>query len=365
MSARLRQFSVLPAALANISGDETTASSSRPDHGSPLVAALGARPAGRDHRCTIRNRRRPWIVAAGQVPATVPMWNSRSSWLAQLEVWRNLNREMLRKHHMSERLFRRIMAALARYADGATGRHCAVSNKTIAQAVGCDRRSVSTARAILAASGYGIEVRRGSGSPGKPSHWCRNSVWHLISRRPSPVETGFCALPTLRTLPSKTPVGSHSPSEARTASPTDSLQKRRRRTTASAPRDLHTQRIAGWLASTGIGMEARRGRHVVGQLCAALEASHLQLDAWSGPTLIQALNADMTKRGLNWPDRIDQPGAFLATRLRHLPARPELDTTPAPPAIVAEPPRGPITLTEVGRAAKDHVRACIAAARRR
>jgi len=364
MSARLRQFSVLPAALANISGDQTTVSSSRPDHRSPLVAALSARPTGLDHRCAIRNRRRPWIVAAGQVPATVPMWNSRSSWLAQLEVWRNLNRAMLREHHMSGRLFRRIMAALARYADGATGRHCAVSNKTIAKAVGCDRRSVSTARAILAASGYGIEVRRGSGSPGKPSHWCRNSVWHLISRRPSPAETRLCALPTPRTHPSKTPVGSHSPSEARTASPTDLPQKRRRRSTTSAPRDLHTQRIAGWLASTGIGMEARTGRHVVGQLCAALEGSHLQLDAWSGPTLIQALNADMTKRGLNWPDRLDQPGAFLATRLRHLPARPELDTTPAPPAIAADPRRR-VTLTEVGRAAKDHVRACIAAARRR
>lgn len=364
MSARLRQFSVLPAALANISDDENAASPSQPDHGSPLVAALGARMNGRDHRCAIRNRRRSWIVAAGRVPASVPMWNSRASWLAQLEVWRNLNREMLRERHMSGRLFRRIMAALARYADGATGRHCAVSNKTVAKAVGCDRRSVSTARAILAASGYGIEARRGSGSPGKPSHWCRNSVWHLISRRPSAAETGFCALPTPRTLPLKTPVRRDSPSEARTASPNNSPQKRRRRAAASTPRDLHTQRIAGWLASAAIGMEARQGRHVVGQLCAALAGSHLQLQAWTGPALIQALNSDMAKRGLNWPDRIDQPGAFLAGRLRHLPATPDADATPSPPAAPITPCR-PVTLTEVGRAARDHVRACIAARRRR
>ncbi len=46
-----------------------------------------------------------------------------------------------------------------------------MSNKTVAAKAGCERRSVTTARAILVVSGYGIEVRRGSGSPGKPSHW--------------------------------------------------------------------------------------------------------------------------------------------------------------------------------------------------
>jgi hypothetical protein len=302
-------------------------------------------------------------VAAGAVPATMPMWNSRQSFQSQMEVWRAVNPDVLREHHMSSRLFRLIIAALARYADGATGRHCAVSNRTVAAVVGCSPRSVTTARVILAASGYGVEVRRGSGSPGKPSHWCRTSVWHLVSRRPSAAESSFCALPSFRTLRSKTPVGNHSPSEAGAASPTDSLHKRRRRAGVSAPRDLHTQRIAGWLASTGIGMEARHGRHVVGQLCTALQGSHLQLESWSGPALIRALNADMATRGVNWPDRIDQPGAFLAARLRHLPARPDDDSTPAPPAAVVED-RQPVTITEVGRAAKDHVRACIAAARR-
>jgi hypothetical protein len=363
MSARLRQFSVLPAALANISGDENAASPSQPDHGSPLLAAPRGDECRGGRRRAVRNRRRGWIVRAGAVPATVPMWSSRSAWLIHLEVWRNVYPEVLAEHHMSARLFRHLLPFLARYADSATGRNCAVSNETIAKAAGCSRRSVTTARAILAVSGFGIEARRGSGAPGKPSHWCRASVWHLISRRPTAAEARFCALPPSKRVPLKTPVGSNSPSEAASASPTDFRLRRRRRPDLDAPRDLHTQRIAGWLASQAIGMEARRGRHVVGQLCTALQSSHLLLEAWSGPMLIQALNADMAARGLAWPDRIEQPGAFLAARLRHLPARPEAGATPAPPAM-EEAQRRPVTLTEVGRAAREHVRACIAARRR-
>lgn len=358
------QFSALPAALANTSGDENDASPSQRGHASALLAPGDGTPFEQLASRRIRNRRRTWIVTAGAVPASIPMWCSRSMWLTQLEVWRTLNPHVLREYHMRAQLFRRILAVLARYADGATGRHCAVSNQTVAEQVGCDRRSVTTARAILAASGYGIEVRRGSGSPGRPSHWCRNSVWHLISRRPTAAETRFCALPTSTNHPLKTPVGKSSPSEARGASKPDPRRTGRRPGADAPPRDLHTQRIAGWLASKAIGLHARPGRHIVGQLCGALEASHLHLDCWTGQTLIHALHADMAARGLNWPDRIDQPGAFLASRLRHLPARPEEAATPAPPTHQRRP-HPPVTLTHVGEAARDRVRACITAYRRR
>ena len=363
MSARHRQFSVLPAALANISGDQNNASPSQPDHGSPLLVPAGRRPAPIGRTCTVRNRRRQWIVADGQVPANVPMCNSRAAWLTQLEVWRALNPQVLPSFHMSGKLFRLILTVLARYADGPTGRHCAVSNATVAAEVGCSRRSVTTARAIIAFSGYGVEVRRGSGSPDKPSHWWRTSVWHLISRRPTAAERRFFALPPSKRFPLKDPVGNHLPSEADTASRPKSHPQRRRTAGRHGPRDLHTQRIAGRLASAAAGLQARKGRHVVGQLCNALHASHLHLEAWSAATLIQALNFDMAQRGLSWPDRIEQPGAFLAARLRHLPARPISDATPAPPPI-SPTPRQPVALTEVGRAARERVRAYIAARRR-
>ncbi|MBY6388570.1 hypothetical protein HG717_32320 [Rhodococcus erythropolis] len=77
----------------------------------------------------------------------------------------------------------------------------------------------------------------------------------------------------------------------------------------------------------------------MGQLCDALHNSHLDLPAWTGPQLVQALNADMKRRGCTWPDQITSPGPFLAQRLRHLPARPAVNASstspsPAPPAAV-------------------------------
>ncbi|MEU0498064.1 hypothetical protein [Mycobacterium sp. NPDC006124] len=80
--------------------------------------------------------------------------------------------------------------------------------------------------------------------------------------------------------------------------------------------------MAGWLASTSTGLGARTGHHVVGQLCDALHASHLELTSWTGPQLVQALNDDMRQRGFTWPNEITRPGPFLAHRLRNLPARP-------------------------------------------
>ncbi|RDH75441.1 hypothetical protein DVS77_27475 [Mycolicibacterium moriokaense] len=67
---------------------------------------------------------------------------------------------------------------------------------------------------------------------------------------------------------------------------------------------------------------------MVGQLCDALHASHLELAAWTGPQLVRALNDDMSERGITWPNEIVRPGPFLAHRLRNLPAR------PAPPVQV-------------------------------
>lgn len=115
------------------------------------------------------------------------------------------------------------------------------------------------------------------------------------------------------------------------AAPGDSSNPKQRprrpgRHSPVTPRPLHTQRLAGWLASTAAGLGIRTGHHVVGQLCNALHASQLDLEAWTGPQLVAALNADMKQRGLTWPDQITSPGPFLAQRLRHLPARPPAST---------------------------------------
>ena len=63
------------------------------------------------------------------------------------------------------------------------------------------------------------------------------------------------------------------------------------------------------------------GAHI-GAICEAIMNSGIEVDAWSPKQLKAALEADMKATGWSWPDRIQRPGAFLASRLRRLPARP-------------------------------------------
>lgn len=320
MSWRHRHFSVLPARLANVVCDETASARSQNRHGSNFAAQSPKARSTRLDLADYRIRRREWIQAVGVVSPTTPMWTSRTSWTCEVAAWAasSAGRQMLRHVHLTQRLFTRVTAALARFADGSSGRHCAVTNARIAGEADCSPRTVTTVRGVLAAAKFAVEVRRGTGSPSTPVHRRRPSVWHLTSRRQPVDRSEFCDLPRSRRVTGSSPVSSNSPSEAHSAPRRDQSPKKQRRT----PRPLHTQRLAGWLASTATGLGARNGHHVVGQLCDALHASHLDLPAWTGPQLVQALNDEMTQRGFTWPDQIERPGPFLAQRLRHLPAHP-------------------------------------------
>lgn len=345
MSWRHRHFSVLPARLANVACDEYASARSQNRHESNFAAQPAQARSARLELADYRLRRRNWIVAAGVVAATTPMWTSRTSWTCEVAGWAAsaAGRHMLRRVHLTQRLFTQVTAALARFADGSTGRHCAVTNARVARAAGCSPRTVTTVRGVLAAAEFAVEVRRGTGSASTPVHQRRPSVWHLTSRRQPVDRTEICDLPRSRRVTGSVPVGSTPPSEAHSAPQQDqSLRKRRRR--RHTPRPLHTQRLAGWLASTSTGLGARTGHHVVGQLCDALQASHLDLPAWTGPQLVDALNHDMKNRGATWPDQIARPGPFLAQRLRHLPAQPPPQPRLSPSAAVPpaiEEPRSP------------------------
>lgn len=346
MSWRHRHFSVRPARMANIACGEDVSARSPECHAFDFAtAALGPPRSPRLAEADYRLRRRRWIVTAGEVSATTPMWTSRTSWSCQVANWAASpsGQRVLRDVHLTPRLFARVSAALARFADGTTGRHCAVTNARIAVAAGCSPRTVTTARAVLAQADFAVEVRRGTGSAATPVHQCRPSVWHLTSRRKPVDNTPFCDLPRSRRVTGSVSLGSTLPSVAQGASPGDSSmpkRRQRRHATPLAPRSLHTQRLAGWLASTSTGLGARTGHHVVGQLCDALQASHLDLAAWTGPELVAALNSDMKRRNLTWPDQIHRPGPFLAQRLRHLPERP-VARKHSPTIAVGEPSETP------------------------
>lgn len=333
MSRRHRHFSVLPACLANITGGADEARPSQDGHVGEVAGRGTTCQFGSSvRRAQFRSRRRLWIVDAGHVPATVPMWTSRTGWLSDVAAWCSsvAGAEVRRRHHLSSGLVARVAAARAQFADGATGRHCAAANARIAEHAGCSERSVTAVSKVLAEVGLAVEVRRGTWYSSSPAHLRRPSVWHLVSRRPVD-NRRICDLPRPVRDTGSVPVRFTPPSGALSAplkekSPKTSRRRRLRRD--GSPRQLHVQQLAGWLASNAVGLGPRPGQHVVGQLCDALTSSHLDLPAWSGQELVRALNRDMHERGWTWPNEIAYPGRFLAYRLRYLPTKPP---APVPP----------------------------------
>ncbi len=97
-----------------------------------------------------------------------------------------------------------------------------------------------------------------------------------------------------------------------------------------SPRPLPLQRLAGQLAARCHGFPAGPvsgdplcpyGGHV-GAIADAIASAGIDPAAWTAQAIKDALEADMRARGWSWPDTIDKPGGFLASRLRRLDWRP-------------------------------------------
>ena len=269
--------------------------------------------------------RRNWIEKVGAVDATTPMWASRRAWLSQIEQWATSQsgQAICSQHHIRPEVVVRVATAIAEFADGATGRNCAASNQSVAAAAGCSESLVTRVRnKLLAPAGFAVEARRGSGGAGRRN---RASVWHLIPvaglSRPRVSD-----LPTLPPGGGSTYVSYPSPRARKRAE--HSTHKRGSGRRRAAPRPLPVQKLAAGLIARSLGLEKVHP----GQVCDALTRSGLDLAHWDSRQLADALEADMRQRGINWPDRITRPGAFLAARLRRLPNRPPTgQQTPTPP----------------------------------
>jgi hypothetical protein len=103
---------------------------------------------------------------------------------------------------------------------------------------------------------------------------------------------------------------------------------------------LHTQKLAAGVIAGSLGL----GTVHPGQICDALDRSGIDVDAWTAPQLLAALNADMRNAGWSWPDHVQRPGAFLASRLRRLPTTPATSTRVIDARGLATPTGTPRTL---------------------
>lgn len=292
------------------------------------MSATGGGSAARVARAQRSARRREWVVRAGETPAPTPMWTTRTAWVDGLRTWATaaVVRAVCARLGCSiaTATLLAIAAAMAEYADHATGRHMAATRATIAARVGCDSRTVTTAWRVLRETGWAVEAARGTSTPAGR----RTSVWHLTPRRP----VGFFHLPPSRSERRSSPVGKDSPSARECVRATDSSDqqprpRRRKRRPASADTiSPDARRLGAYLAGHAHGLFHsldRPDRTHSGSLALALERSGLALATWSGRQLIAAIDADMRATGWSWPDQIKRPGAFLASRLRRLPARPD------------------------------------------
>jgi hypothetical protein len=266
------------------------------------------------------------------------MWTSRQAWLEAVGEWAGSAAFdavcVSARVSITSATLVAIAAVMAEHADHGTGRHVAVTRATIAERVGCDVRTVTAAWRVLRVAGWAIEAQRGHGSPATPTIGRRPSVYHLTPRRPAtPTPAAIPAIPTPAVtvavddfhLPptggdsSSRPVGTHSPSapgaRAATPPPPSSLVRRR----SAAPRPLAVQRLAAGLVTRCHGL----GRGHIGAICDALTTAGIDPAVWSAKAITDALNTDMRLTGWSWPDHIDRPGAFLASRLRRLTWRPD------------------------------------------
>jgi hypothetical protein len=294
---------------------------------------------------------RGWVERAGGCDPRVPMWSSREGWLAALGQWARSPGfaacAAAARVSMTAATLLGIAAVMAEHADHATGRHVAVTRATIADRVGCSPDTVTVAWRLLRIAGWAVEAQRGHGSPGTPAAGRRPSVYHLVPRqqpRPPQVEAPSSSVRTKKSgdnpdLPPKagicllSRVGTHSPSaHARPKQSPITTPSARRRYRAT-PRPLPVQRLAAELVARTHGLH--RGH--IGAVCDAITAAGIDPATWTARAITHALDTDMKTRGWTWPDRIEHPGAFLASRFKRMEWRPE-DGPPSSTKAAALPP---------------------------
>lgn len=279
-----------------------------------------------------------WIASFGQAPASVPVV-SRARWTALVGVWLDTEAglDVLARYHVSGRRFIAVATAIARHGHGGTGRFIAVTNRRIASEAGYSESTVTIVRRILLSQGWLYKSAEGVSS--RSGRCNRPAIVHLTTPRPAAntaaavdnsVSRPRCAGPVYDPLRSGSSTYFSTVSNNQTRRPLTRRHKARKPSPDPHRRQRWADafRLADELMARTTGLGPRRR-----PLASALALSALDLPQWSGQALKSALDASAQQHRWDWPVNIANPGAFLAWRLRQLPAAPE--TTPVPPQYTA------------------------------
>lgn len=266
------------------------------------------------------------FCAAPGTHARLPAWWGRQHWVdvaSQLAI--QLRPQVCKDRHVLPATALRYARALARYADGRTGRACRPTNERLMADAGLSRTHLKRCRAVLEDLGVLAVVVRGRSIMTYAERiraWRRGSSHRAIAaeyalivpRRPQPpadpVEHGpppreawvarlshqiSGSSPNNRPKDERASARTHS--QRRPAGPTLG-QIRSRRLAAGL------QRRVGWLRATS----PRR-----------LTSLHrFAQQGWTPLDVHQALDEVLRARGWSVPDEVRQPAAYLATLLREV-----------------------------------------------
>lgn len=333
-----REVLALPTTFRGQTYPKTGTAGAAPDHRKSAVTSLDTAPgaafagkgrrgrgvcsssavANRLYRSRVSAARRKWIEQHSAVGADLAVWSSRQGWVQSIRDWAitaqfRHTRASVRVSIAGATLVA-VAAAWSLSADHATGRNAAVTRARIAEAVGCDVKTITRAWKVLEAGGFAVEIYHGHGSAETPGHGKRPSIWHLVGR---PADGGEAVenvpLPPLGGCSWESPVGTDSPSERKRSPEKLSCRTTGRRSRAT-PRPLAVQRLAAQLVIRSRGL----GQVHIGAICDAITDCGIDPAVWSAERLQQALEADMRKMGWHWPDEIANPAGFLRSRLRRL-----------------------------------------------
>ncbi len=319
-----------------------------------------------------------WWIVEHQPAPSVPVI-SRRRWLALLAHWVTTPQGIaaLKAARVGQRTFLAVAAVIARHCNGSNGRNIAITNERLAAEAGRSPETITRVRTLLRSAQ--LLHRSAEGVSGGTGCNARPSIDHLTTPRAAvPTESPAGTQATKRTCRTRkqpvdnvtradkpkavvptlsvvTPVENKPLVEMVVVNQTrcawSTTPRPNKKPTATNPKPVKPadERRRWWLAYQFADTMATRIHgidHTARSATAsALYRSHLDLEAWhtegAAPAVIRALDqhAPTTHTGhqthrWDWPQRITSPGGFLAIRLQHLPARPQLVSTPAPAASV-------------------------------
>ncbi len=297
-----------------------------------LIEELNADQAGRT-----------WCLPAPPASRSIPAWTSRAAW--QSVVRRRLNsragrRAVAKRYSDTEHVFAAAVMQ-ASVADHRTGRHVTAGRELLARRAGLTLSQFDRARWVLADLGLAVEVARGrllstvervlalhhhgQHQRRATSHWILTMQVTKALRRSRRGRRRFpqpCDQPPLGGRSLSSSVGKNSP-KARPLTRTPGEDRTLEAHKLVAGLLTRIPAIAAHYRPAQLGpraghlLDRRRWRHV-GELVDVVQEFRLVDRGLDAGAVQQLLEVDTAARGWNWPESINQPVAFLRTRLKML-----------------------------------------------